>query len=267
MKNIAPLERPSELMFVVTGRKIVAHRLGYVADFCPICRSIQPFKLVRVGSARQFYAVPLGKGELIGYERVCRDCGVAVKADPNLYFFIAGKRGSLEDLIIATFPGIKDALKTRLGLEDRVRRDPSGLKPDERQPLLLEPFMALSPKVEGRFSSFWAITVDANILFSMAGMIVGGGIGEAIIGHFYPDKMASVMNLLAWLGIAFVAWQIMGSGRRFMRNRIAPVVARALKPLKPTEAELETVLEELRRNGYQIGKRLFVKDLAAAWGS
>jgi hypothetical protein len=36
-------------MFVVWGKKRVRKKIGHVADFCPMCRTAQPFALVRVG--------------------------------------------------------------------------------------------------------------------------------------------------------------------------------------------------------------------------
>jgi len=38
-------------MFIVWGKKIVYRKLGFVADFCPICRGPRAFELKRVGSA------------------------------------------------------------------------------------------------------------------------------------------------------------------------------------------------------------------------
>src|SRR5258706_9118781 len=42
-------------MFIIWGKKRVTKSLGYVADFCPLCRDVRTFELVRVGLAGHIY--------------------------------------------------------------------------------------------------------------------------------------------------------------------------------------------------------------------
>jgi len=58
-------------MSIIWGRKQVEKRLGYVADFCPICRDINPFLVSSVGVAEHIYYLPIGKGELISHIAEC----------------------------------------------------------------------------------------------------------------------------------------------------------------------------------------------------
>ena len=68
------------------------------------------------------------------------------------------------------------------------------------------------------------------------------------------------------LGIGFVGvvWQIAAERGRFMRRKIVPALARSLKPLAPTEAEVRAVLTELSRLRHTIGRKLKADTLMAA---
>src|SRR5258705_351547 len=76
-------------MIFIWGKKLVYSKLGYVADFCPICRSPQAFEVQSVGVASHVYYVSFGKGALAGYQRKCCDCGVTLDAKPTNYATIS----------------------------------------------------------------------------------------------------------------------------------------------------------------------------------
>ena len=55
-------------MFIIWGTKIVERKLGYVADFCSICRGARPFtvfKVVQVGHLYYLY-IPFIGGKQVG---------------------------------------------------------------------------------------------------------------------------------------------------------------------------------------------------------
>ena len=94
-------------MFIVWGKKIVYRKVGHVADFCPICRKVQPFELKRVGSAGHVYYVSVGEGELVGYERTCKECGTVFRAEPTTYASVSKTLAPLADLVRQTYPNIE----------------------------------------------------------------------------------------------------------------------------------------------------------------
>ena len=49
-------------MLFIWGKKRVERNIGKVADFCPICREVRMFQLIRVGVADHIYYVSFGEG-------------------------------------------------------------------------------------------------------------------------------------------------------------------------------------------------------------
>jgi hypothetical protein len=79
----------------------------------------------------------------------------------------------------------------------------------------------------------------------------------------YSDEAKGAMYALVTAGgvvaaalIVYGLWSFATSKGRYMKRRIVPLLAKALAPLQPTEAELATVIGTLKADGHQIGKRL-----------
>lgn len=195
----------------IWGKKIVRRHLGYVADFCPICACAQPFALSRVGSAGHVYFITAGDGELVGYERSCMRCTVALRADPTQYAAMAPQPAAISALIQQTFPGFAEAYRDRLALEASIRQNPAALSTQDRQQLLISPFVLLSARVSEHF--------EKNI-------------------------------------------QLDG-GRAYLKREIMPILARALRRLRPSEAELQATLTRLVQLKEKIGSKIKLSDLMA----
>ncbi|WP_457423800.1 hypothetical protein [Roseateles sp. P5_E7] len=245
-------------MFIVWGKKIVRRKLGHVADFCPICRTTRAFKLVRVGSAGHVYYISSGEGELLGHERACTECGTTLRADPSTYASVAKARTPLPELIAQTYPSIQDALSERFALESRVAVDLHSLSVDERGALIREPFMVLSGKVEERFST---THIDKEMALAIVAALVLLIVGPASLHGLMPGEEGSLFLIFGILGLGLVVWQGIQSGRRFMQKAVLPLLARALHPLRPTEAELDSMCSALRVHGHKLGRRMRTADL------
>ena len=246
------------MFFIIWGKKTVYRRLGYVADFCPMCRAARPFALNRVGSASHVYYLSFGEGALVGHERSCQDCGTAFKAEPSTYTTLSRELLPLPELQRATFPGLEAAQAPRLALEDRIRHSPALLSGDERRALLREPFLFLSPRVERRFA---ATHIDKETGAAIVAFLVLLVAGPVVTRRLPPGVGGWVLLALVLAGLALVVWQFVVAGRRFMRRQVLPVLAKALGPLQPREAELAAVLAELKQQGHKIGKRVRRGDL------
>lgn len=245
-------------MFIFWGRKLVKRKLGYVADFCPICRTQRTFELQRIGSAGHVYYISIGEGSLVGHERSCQECGTAFGAEPTHYASVSKTNEPLPELERRTFPNYGEALKDRLELEKKVQTNPSLLSAEERHALIRSPFLLLSPKVENRFAS---THIDKEVGLSIVGAFGLLIFGPGLIGAIAPDhKEISALVFLA-LGILLVAWQGMKSGRRFLQRQIVPGLAKTLAPLRPTEKEIKVVLDELSQIGHKIGRKFVIADL------
>jgi hypothetical protein len=248
-------------MIFIWGKKLVYSKLGYVADFCPICRSPQAFEVQSVGVASHVYYVSFGKGALAGYQRKCCECGVALDAKPANYATISDQLRPLPQLIMGTFPNLTTAYQAVLALEERVRTTPLSLTAQERRALIRNPMVLMSPKVEKRYAS---THIDVQTVITFFGVLLAifaeAAIVERVASAYVPQSIA----IVSVIGIVLIGWQISLSNRRFIRRNIIPILARTLKPLKPSEEELEAALAELTRLRHKIGRKLSSRDLMTA---
>jgi hypothetical protein len=248
-------------MFIVWGKKPVYHRLGYVAHFCPICRGPKPFEIKRVGSAGHLYYISFGSGKLLGYERTCQECGTVLQAEPADHVAIAQRLAPLPELIRNTFPQLEQVFAARLALEERIRFNPAALSADERQALIRSPFLLMSAKVDQRFAR---THIDMGLGLAIAGAVAMTLFGPGMVQLVAPGAGGGklVLVFLA-LGLAGIVWQAFAARPRFVRRAVLPVLARALRPLKPTQHELESIVSELGQLKHKMAKRIDVPALQA----
>ena len=247
-------------MFIIWGKKQVTRSLGYAADFCPICRDLRTFEIKRIGIAGHIYHVSLGEGELVGHIRTCAVCDVDLNAKPENYKEIHHKSLPPHELAALTYPGWQQAYAARLAIEKELASPASTFSPQDRLVLIKEPFVLLAPKVEAQVST---VHIDGPTCIAAAGLIVLVVIASAIADRF--PAASQIVYLAAWIiGLAAVGVQLCLINGRFFRNKILPVLVPALLPLKPTPAELEAVLKELKASGRKIGQKLDVTSLVTA---
>lgn len=248
-------------MFIFWGKKLVRRRIGYVADFCPVCRTLRCFKVKRVGTVPHVYYVSLGgEGDLVGHTRTCAGCNVDLDARPELYLGIHPHMLPPEELASATNPDWRLVHAERLKLEAALASDPATLSPEQRTTLLQEPFALLAPKAEERFRS---PHFDPRTLGMLLGALVLVGLAAAL-GGAIPGAKTGLVILAVLIGVAGVAWQVAQTRRRWLRDVIFPTLLHALRPLRPTPREIEDALAASRRRGEQIGRKLDPARLIAA---
>lgn len=245
-------------MFIVWGRKITRRQLGHVADFCGICRGPRAFKVQRVGSAGHVYYVSFGEGQLVGHERTCMDCGTVSAANAAAYTSISKLVIPFEQLKRQTFPNLDAAIEDRLSLEARVKEAPHTLSKEEREALIRNPFLLLSPKVEHRFSS---THIDAGVGLAILGALLLLFAAPAVVDFLKVDAVEQSFFIALAIGTTFIVWQSLASGPRYMRRNVLPILAKSLKPLDPTESEVARTLQELKQAGHKIGKKLKPADV------
>ena len=59
-------------------------------------------------------------------------------------------------------------------------------------------------------------------------------------------------GLALWAGLVFS--EIFRSSRRYLLKNAAPQLAASLAPLKPSESELDRILQELKQHKLKLGK-------------
>lgn len=231
--------------------------MGYVADFCPVCRNVTQFLVQEVGLAGHVHNVSIGNGDLQGYQRDCLICSTFYEADYLRYATFSQNILPLEELIRKTFPNLHDALTSWLSLEKTLKHTPSTLSASERQELILEPFLALSPKAEKYLQQ---ANFDIGGTLALAAMVALGLLGK-YLGSILEMKEQEAGSFFVMLGLIPVIWQVKQADRRFVKHQIAPMLVKTLLPLKPTEFELQSVIDQLRQGNYKLGAKLKIKDL------
>lgn len=195
---------------------------------------------------------------MLGYERTCQTCKTSYKSEQIRYAKLSKKPAQLEVLQRETFPDLEDALKDRLALEEKIKRSALQLPDGERIKLIREPFLLLAPKVEKYFAS---AHIDPQGLVSILlawGVIVGGPVA---VREFLPEQSQFALPASVLVGLLLVVSQVATAGRRYMRREIVPLLARALRPVKPKSDELATVLAEMKQARQKIAAKLKPKDL------
>jgi hypothetical protein len=242
-------------MFIVWGKTIKRQKLGYVADFCAVCRDLRTFQVTRIGSASHLYYISFGQGDLVGYERTCEVCSTPVEAIPDTYLDMARLNRPAAELISETFPNYYTVHREVLERERKVRDTPSLLTPAERNARMREPFIVIAPLAQQKLAS---IQLDWRVVlafFSVAPIFwVIGVISHWINGPYVDDPSLNFImaGLALWAGLTF--WQLFSANRRYLLKNAAPPLAAALAPLKPSESEIGRILEELKQHKLKLGK-------------
>jgi hypothetical protein len=242
-------------MFIVWGKTIKRQKLGFVADFCPVCRDLRTFKVNRVGSASHVYYISFGQGDLVGYERICGVCSTPFEADPNTYSGMADKSRPASELISETFPNYSTVYRALLERERKVRDTPSLLTPEERRGRMREPFLVIAPIAQQKLAS---IQVDWRVGLAVLSCVpifwLLGLLAKMINGPYQDDPGPNyiIVGLALWVGLVF--FEIFMSSRRYLLKNAVPPLAAALAPLKPTESEVNRILQELKQNKLKLGK-------------
>ncbi len=244
-------------MFIIWGTRNIRRHRGYVADFCAVCRAIKPFRVQDIQLAHHFFFIPITKGDTTGQMLTCTSCGQQSFVDAGARdVFCDDAHADVDRLVRETNPTLLEELTDRLVLEEKAKQSPDELTTGERTALVTEPFVALSSQVERRFAPGGC----SNVLGALA-LVVSLFLG--CLWVVYSDETEGAMYALVVAGGVVAAvlflvavWSFATSKRRYMKRRVVSLVARALAPLDPTEAELAEILETLKADNHTIGRKL-----------
>jgi len=240
-------------MLLVWGRRWVTRRLGYVGEFCELCRRPQPFRVEKRTLTGHFWYIPLGGQHAVAHRGTCTACGTAVETDPARYAGYARKPSNARNLLAQTFPNFDRIAYPRMEAERLVRSDVAALAPQERQRLIVTPFALMSRRAEERFRS---TQFDLGVGIAALGLFVLPPLVQAVWRFLSPDN--TEFALLSGVGLAFalIAWQAVMARERWVRRTILPRLGACLSPLRPTAAEIDSVIAELREHDHQLAKYL-----------
>ncbi len=250
-------------MQIPLGRTTAHRTLGRVADFCPLCRGFQPFRVVQVESIRHLYAMPLGGRVDLGRSKVCESCNLLTPAASDVYRAISrDPDADLETLIAETNPEIRRNWASRLILEDRIRA--RKLTPGERTTLLREPYDMASEvlkrrSLEGRLDLPSNLGCLSTFLLPVACLLVLPRVWDASGDSI---EMATVAVGAVCLAFTFLA--LVTDARRHARRAIVPKLVAALRPLDPSAEEVEQIHESLRESRSPLAEVVGPRDVTNA---
>ncbi|MFZ6757951.1 hypothetical protein ACO0K9_12150 [Undibacterium sp. Ji50W] len=245
-------------MVIVWGKKHVFTKLGYVADFCPLCRKPRAFEIKRIGLAGHVYYITVGKGDLVGYERTCQTCKTILNADLADYACVPKKNEPMPALVKMSNPYMLDVLKDRLALEEIVRKSPETLKDEVRFSLIKSPFYILSPMVERRLAK---VTLDLEFWLAVGASIVLFKTLPSLAEKYFPQYADKALLASLIFSLLLVFWQMLTSGSRYVKKQIVPVLAISLKPLRPKVSELNVIVREMKERKHKMGRKIKVADI------
>lgn len=245
-------------MFIFWGTTKTKKKMGFVADFCPVCRKAEPLLITRIGVGEHLYGVSLGKGKLVGHEGVCQGCHTRLGVEATIYDGFAKKPGDdVEALGQTTFPRLRELRAQRFALEQQLRD--GTLAAADREMLLMEPFHLFSDLAETHFTG--NIQAGGRGGWGCLGTFVIAFlvflIGNAFL--MYPEARSTLSAVVGYIlltgGLVSVVLMIFEPGRIF-RRKMLPSLAKALRPLRPTRDEITDALARFKRSGYKLGKKL-----------
>lgn len=250
-------------MVIVSGTQQKIKKLGYVAEYCPICRSIEPFKISKVGMEDHIFFIPLGMKNVTGHLGMCMSCSDSREVDAMIYSDIAKKQGSdIEALIKKTYPKIREVYAERLELEARLIT--GNLTPEEREFLIMEVFQIYGKRTDEHFHAAFQAKGPGGWAFLIT---IAVSVTLLIMNMKYDYALEERDSYLAGVGIFFllglftsVVLMFLEPGRSF-KTKIIPQLAAALVPLKPGRDELTVCLTKMERAGFKIGKKTKVETL------
>ena len=250
-------------MQIPFGRTTAHRMLGRVADFCPLCRGFQPFRLLRVESIRHFYALPLGGRVDLGRSKVCESCNLLTPATPDTYRAISDDQyADLDALIVETNPEIRRNWASRLILEDRIKA--RKLLPGERSTLLREPYDMATEVLERR-NVEGQLDVPSNLGCLATFLLpVGCLLALPLVWNASGDSIEMATVAVGGVCVAFTFLAILTDARRHARRAIVPKLVAALRPLDPSAEEIDQIHESLRRSRSPLAEVVKPRDITNA---
>ncbi len=244
-------------MLILWGTRQQQHKLGFVAEFCPVCRKITPFHVSAIRTVSHLYGVAVGSAQALGHTGNCEACGTRIALNAADYRGFSREAGSdVEALIQQTFPEIRARRGQRLELAECLRT--GTLYPAERALLLAEAFEIFAHLTEANFSDATQIR-GRGAWCGLGTIVLCVGLGWAasnLTDSTHQDyAMLAVFTIAVFGGLASLILLATEPRRSFAR-KILPNFAAMLRPLRPSREEIADLLARLKQARLKLGKRL-----------
>lgn len=240
-------------MFLWISRSHNSKRTGYVADFCPICRKVNRFQLFQWNFRVSFNSLVVVSDKITGYVKVCVDCTTTYPAEPAIYPVLCRKLEPLDDMN-RTLPKFNQEIRDRLEIENQIIHSLNSIPDDLRTELMREPFFVLSPSVDAKLGSFSLDGLGYFFFITTVGLTLGILLKTGVAGPQPHGILLATVSIGA--GLITIFLYKTRSKARFIITFLLPNLAKALQPLKPTDAELISLINQMKARNLMIGRIL-----------
>ncbi len=241
-------------MFIYMGKRITRRKLGYVADYCSVCRSPQAMHAREIREVDHIYWIPDSAGELLAIEVRCSMCkSFLVRATSFYAGFI--KEPSFERALREnTTPDLDEYLDERTEIEERLHT--GDLDRADRMGLIYEIIENLEYIAEKKATGGWSesITVVLVVLF-IAGLLASSICAS---GHL-TFSLANWLYGLTVVLLIVVFYRVTLLPNRVRSRSVMGLLARGLAPIDPSRDELSYVLEHASE--LKLGRSIRVDEL------
>ena len=243
------------MIVLLHGTQSSRKRIGYVADFCPVCLGIQPFHFLAVGRADHVFFVPLGHQQTDFHLRKCQACGVELPATPEHYqSTVRTISADLGELVKLTNPRIQEQNVQAITQADWLLNTIPETAPVLFADRTLQVLTAFNPMVERRY----ARRSDFDAYSSMG--CLGTILLVVVFGMFFnADFLFGLKMLVA--GFFVTVFLVTGGARRFIRREVVPGLVIGFTALKADQSVIQQALDRAASLGLKIGKKVQLADL------
>lgn len=238
-------------------------RVGWVADFCPICHVVEVFEVHRHGNTIGHHGFALGKGWLFRFEVTCTGCGWTRVVDPDAYREILREpQGTVLQILAATNPDLPRREARALDLARALRRGP--LEPEERRESVARVFDAAEMfSTTEKTAQEGALSETTRRCYLYLPVLLFLLSIPLLLSDWLPEGVA--FPLLIALAVLPVGTGIVGwitYPYRFTRHVLRPLLVRGLRPLGATATEIADAARRRRWRDHEAALRGLAKEVA-----
>jgi hypothetical protein len=129
------------LVKLVFSRHQREKRLGYVAEYCRICRKILPFQILEQRVGYHLFFIPIEQGQFLRNTQTCPGCQKETLCQLGQFTGVSHSANvPLETLIATTQPKVAELNKENLATANLLASERENLDPKLRQRLIMEAF-------------------------------------------------------------------------------------------------------------------------------
>lgn len=242
---------------IIHGTRDTRKPVGYVADFCPVCQEIQPFRLWATGIGDHLFYISLGQKKTLGHVINCSVCNVELPVDPLVYHGTVQKLTPglpLASLIDATHPTVAETYRDELAAGQELRKGRLRLTEKERADALLRTMRYFNTQAErirgeaGNFDGRSCLGCLGTIAVTLGLLYGSWHVAQDTAGTL---RAASFVALIVGFILTLVLI-ILGPIKK-RRKQILPGLVLGLDLYQPTSIEVAETLARARAFGYKIG--------------